>query len=163
MTRGEIWWVELPKPGRPRPRRERSAPSPRPRASVRRPVLIVQSDSFTESALHTVVVVVITSNIKLAAAPGNVRLSKGESGLSKAGVVNVAALATIDKRLMTERIGCLEPARMAEVEAGLKLVLGISRPEFVDPGEAPRRAAHRNAARAHHGRRQSQQIARDKT
>ena len=57
MRRGEVWWANL---GRPRG----SAPG------YRRPVVIVQSDDFNRSDLRTVVAAGITSNMKLALAPG---------------------------------------------------------------------------------------------
>ena len=126
MTRGEIWWATLTKPGGSTPR-------------YHRPVLIVQSDSFTSSGLNTVLVAVITSSTRLADAPGNVALSSEESGLPRRCVVNVSELATIDKSLLTEYVYKLQWAKMAAVETGLKLVLGFAGPDFIDPGEAARR------------------------
>jgi mRNA interferase MazF len=39
-------------------------------------MLVVQSDEFNESAIRTSVCATITSNMRLAAAPGNVRISR---------------------------------------------------------------------------------------
>jgi len=112
MKRGEIWWASLKPP-------EGSGPG------YRRPVLIVQADSFNESRISTVLVSVITSNLELAQAPGNVRISKSDSALPKASVVNVSQILTIDRQFLTERIGALSGRVMDRVNEGLKLVLYV--------------------------------------
>jgi len=112
MKRGEIWWASLPLP-------EGSGPG------YRRPVLIVQANSFNESRISAVLVTVITSNLALAQAPGNVRISKSDSGLPKASVVNVSQVLTIDRQFLTEGIGLLPGQVMDRVNEGLKLVLSI--------------------------------------
>jgi mRNA interferase MazF len=88
-------------------------------------VLVVQSNDFNDSRIQTVIVAVITSNLSLAAAPGNVLCKKRRTGLSKDSVVNISQLYTIDKRFLTERIGTLAPALLKEVESGLRLVLSL--------------------------------------
>jgi mRNA interferase MazF len=112
MKRGEIWWASLISP-------EGSGPG------YRRPVLIVQANSFNESRISTVLVTVITSNLALAQAPGNVRISKSDSGLSRASVVNISQILTIDRKLLTERIGALPGRTMDRFNDGLKLVLSV--------------------------------------
>ncbi len=124
MTRGEIWWSTLSN-------RDGSGGGSGPR--YRRPVLIVQSDSFTDSGINTVVVAVITSNTRLARAPGNVALSMKQSGLLKPAVVNVSQLITIDKSMLTERVHELELSEMAAVNQGLRLVLGPSMMSYLEP------------------------------
>jgi mRNA interferase MazF len=84
----------------------------------------VQSDSFNRSAINTAIVAAITSNLRLGAMPGNVRLRKGEANLPRASVVNVSQLRTVDRARLQAPIGVLAPARMREVLAGLLLVLG---------------------------------------
>ena len=91
----------------------------------RRPVLVIQSNPFNASRIATVIVAVITSNLSLAAAPGNVRVSKSASGLPKASVVNVSQLLTLDRSLLTGRVGALPDNVATQVDDGLKLVLGI--------------------------------------
>ena len=113
MIRGEIWWVSLPTP---------SASEP----GYRRPVLVVQSDAFNRSSIGTVIVASITKNQDLAAAPGNVRITTRQSGLRQPSVVNVSQVLTIGRATLTEKIGALPPAKMAEVERGLLLVLGLA-------------------------------------
>jgi mRNA interferase MazF len=91
----------------------------------RRPVLIVQSSEFNESAIRTVVCAVVTSNLRLAAAPGNVRLGRKVSGLPRDSVVNVSQLVTVDKRLLTTRVRRLSAEVIQGVEAGVRLVLAL--------------------------------------
>lgn len=92
---------------------------------MRRPVLVIQANVFNESRISTIVVAVITSNLSLAEAPGNLRLGKSDSGLSKASVVNVSQVLTIDKTLLTQKIKALPGVLMQRVDVGLKLVLAL--------------------------------------
>jgi mRNA interferase MazF len=86
---------------------------------------VIQSDSFNESRINTVIVAVVTSNVRLAQAPGNVLLERRQSRLPRNSVINVSQILTIDKVYLTERVSLLRPEIMARVEAGLKLVLGF--------------------------------------
>jgi len=88
-------------------------------------VLVVQANAFNESRIATLIVAVMTSNLALAAAPGNVRLGKADSGLSKASVVNVSQLITIDKSFLKGRVRALPAEPLNRVEEGLRLVLGV--------------------------------------
>ena len=63
----------------------------------RRPALVLQHDRLNRSQLNTVVVVAITSNLRYAALPGNVRLRKGDGNLPKPCVVNVTQIQTLDR------------------------------------------------------------------
>ena len=110
ISRGEIWWASLPSPIASEP-------------GYRRPLLVVQSNDFNQSLISTVIAAVITSNLRLADAPGNVLLSKKESGLPIKSVVNVSQLITVDKSFFTEKIGSIEILKLKEVEAGVRLVL----------------------------------------
>jgi len=74
---------------------------------------------------RTVIVASITTNLTLAEAPGNVFLEKGESGLSKEGVVNISQISTIDKKRLTEKVCVLAQSSISEIDYGLKLVLNI--------------------------------------
>lgn len=101
---------------------------PAPRASepgYRRPVLIVQSDAFNKSRVRTVLAAVITSNVRLGRAPGNVTLERRQSGLPRPSVVNVSQIVTLDKSYLTTRVGRLAERPMQQVDAGLKLVLSL--------------------------------------
>ena len=91
----------------------------------RRPVLVIQSNSFNDSRIASVIVAIITANLAIEAAPGNVRLAKTDAGLTKPSVVNVSQLFTIDRSLLTERVRALPNQTMQQVEAGLRLVLSL--------------------------------------
>ena len=112
VQRGEIWWADLPEP--------RSEPG------YRRPVLVIQADSFNASRIQTVIVASITTNLHLADAPGNVLLSAHRSGLSRDSVVNVSQLLTLDRRFLTEKAGSLPPRLERLVDDGLRIVLQLS-------------------------------------
>ena len=112
MRRGEIWWANLPEPAGSGP-------------GFRRPVLIVQADEFNWSRIHTVIAAVITSNVSLAEAPGNVSLSKRSTGLNKESVVNVSQVITLDKTFLTKRVGRLSSEKLKTVEDGLRLVFAL--------------------------------------
>jgi len=88
-------------------------------------LLIVSANSFNDSRINTVVAAVITSNLRLADAPGNVRLPTKGTGLTKPSVANVSQIITVDKTFLRERIGRLNPRLLAEVDDGLRLVLSI--------------------------------------
>lgn len=110
MRRGEIWWANLPDPVGSEP-------------GCRRPVLIIQDDSFTQSRINTIIVVIITSNLRLAEAPGNVFLPQKSSGLSRDSVVNVSQIFTLDKTFLIDQIGSLPDFLQEEVDEGLRTVL----------------------------------------
>ena len=90
----------------------------------RRPAVVVQHDRFNRSAISTTVVAAITSNLRLAAMPGNVRLRRGEAGLPHPSVVNVSQIRTIDRTRLDDRVGVLGTSRMQEVITGLALLFG---------------------------------------
>lgn len=91
----------------------------------RRPVLVVQDDSYNASRLNTTIVGVITSNTALATMPGNVFLPAAVSGLPKDSVLNVTALATVDKSDLDEPVGRPPDSLMADIARGLRRVLGV--------------------------------------
>jgi mRNA interferase MazF len=88
-------------------------------------VLVVSSDQFNETRIATVVVAMITSNLGLERMPGNVLISRTASGLPKESVVNVSALATLNKSDLWQRVGLLPFDLMSEIDAGLRLVFAI--------------------------------------
>jgi mRNA interferase MazF len=112
IRRGEIWWADLPEPRRSEP-------------GYRRPVLVIQGDSFNRSRIQTVIVAVITSNLELADAPGNVLLRAGQTGLPRDSVVNVSQLMTLDRSFLTQHIGTLMRRSQNSVDEGLRTVLEL--------------------------------------
>lgn len=110
ISQGEVWWADLPAPSGSGP-------------GFRRPVVVVQGDPLNRSRIATVVCVPLTSNLKWADAPGNVPLSAATTHLPKDSVANVAQLVTLDKELLTERIGKLSRAKLDLVLSGIDIVL----------------------------------------
>jgi mRNA interferase MazF len=112
MQRGDVWWANLPEP-------TGSA------SGYRRPVLVIQADAFTRSRIATVIIVAITSNLRLVAAPGNVFLPATESGLPKDSVVNVSQIITLDKSMLDEYVDRISATTLTQVEEGVRLVLDV--------------------------------------
>lgn len=110
MRRGEIWWVNL---------REPIASEP----GYRRPALIISTDDMNLSSIKTVLITILTTNLNLAAAPGNVFIPADETGLPRDSVVNVSQLVTADKTFFSECVGELKPEIMLKVAEGLRLVM----------------------------------------
>ena len=112
VQRREVWWADLEVPRGSEP-------------GFRRPILVVQADSFNRSRLRTVLGVVLTSNTRLLDAPGNVLLPAKASGLPQDSVANVTQIVTLDDEYLTERTGRVPTKLMAHIDAGLKLVLDL--------------------------------------
>jgi mRNA interferase MazF len=111
IAQGDVCWADLAEPVGSGP-------------GFRRPVLIVQGDAFNRSRVATVVCVPLTSNVKWGEAPGNVLLPARSSGLSKGSVANVSQIVTLDRDLLTERVGRISKKQLELVFAGLDIVLG---------------------------------------
>jgi mRNA interferase MazF len=88
-------------------------------------VLVIQSDSFNLSRIQTAIVAVITSNVELAHAPGNVLLPARSAGLTRDSVVNVSQLLTLDRSFLTEYAGTLSARLQRSVDEGLRTVLQL--------------------------------------
>ncbi len=112
IKRGEIWWAKLPEPLGSEP-------------GYSRPLLIVQANEFNKSRISTIIAVAITTNIRLAGAPGNILLSSKQSKLPRTSVVNISQIITIDKSFLTEKVHTLSSAIMENVEDGMRLVLKL--------------------------------------
>ncbi|MBI5482087.1 MAG: type II toxin-antitoxin system PemK/MazF family toxin [Deltaproteobacteria bacterium] len=94
VAQGEVWWADLPDPAGSGP-------------GFRRPVVVVQGDALNRSRLATVVCVPLTSNLRWAAAPGNVLLDAAATGLPKDSVANASQIVTVDRAFLSERVGRL--------------------------------------------------------
>ena len=112
VERGDLWWAELGEPDASEP-------------GFRRPVLIVQAEAFNRSRLRTVIAVVLTSNLRLVDAPGNVLMPAKATGLPKDSVANVSQVITIDRDFLTEKAGRLRGQLLKDVDSGLRLVLAL--------------------------------------
>lgn len=112
MKRGQLWWAELHEPHGSEP-------------GYRRPVLVIQADSFNASRIQTVIVVAITSNLRLKNAPGNVLLPARMSGLAKDSVANVSQILTLDKSFLSEQMSQINAQTMRHIDDGIKLALAL--------------------------------------
>ena len=113
IHRGELWWAELDTPFGSEP-------------GFRRPVIVMQSDAFNRSRIQTVVVVPLTSNLRLLDAPGNVLIPAATTLLDKDSVANVSQITTLDRRRLVQRIGRIAADRLRDIEAGVRLVLDFA-------------------------------------
>jgi len=111
IAQGDVWWTDLGEP-------QGSAPA------YRRPVVVVQGDALNRSRIATVVCVPLTSNLKWAAAPGNVLLSKAATGLEKESVANISLLVAVDKQLLVDLVGRISRRQLERVLSGIDTVLG---------------------------------------
>jgi len=112
IRRGEIWWADLPEPVGSGP-------------GHRRPVLVVQSDTFNRSRLATVTVVALTGNVRLVDAPGNVLIPAQSSGLPRDSVANVTQVLTVNRDLLTERVRGVSASIVKQVNEGLRFALDL--------------------------------------
>ena len=112
IRRGAIHWADLGEPRGSRP-------------AKRRPVLVIQNDSYNESRLFPVLAAVITSNTTLATMPGNVFLPAAATGLRRDSVVNVTALVTLNKADLAALVGRVPENLMRDVDQGLRKVLSL--------------------------------------
>jgi mRNA interferase MazF len=112
ITRGDLFWADLGEPVGSRP-------------AKLRPVLVVSSNLYNDTALNTVIVAAVTSNTRLAAMPGNTFLPAQSTGLPRDSVVNVTALATLNRSDLGEPAGLVAGDLLAQVDQGLRLVLGL--------------------------------------
>lgn len=111
VERGQVWWADLGEPAGSEP-------------GFRRPVLVVQSDAFNRSRLRTVLAIVLTSNVRLVDAPGNVLIPARVAGLPRDSVANVSQVITIDRDFLSELAGRVRGQMLKDVDNGLRLVLG---------------------------------------
>ena len=110
MTNGELWWVDFGVP-------IGSA------AGYRRPAIIVQSNELNETELNTVVLVPLTSNLRLAEYKPNVLLKNHETGLHKDSVAILPLITALDKDCFIEKISTLSNATMDKVYDAILEVL----------------------------------------
>jgi len=112
MERGTVWWAQLPEPIASEP-------------GFLRPVIVIQTNAFNRSRIRTIVAVVLTSNLHLAEAPGNVLIPATDSGLPNDSVANVSQIITLDRTFLTEKCGRMPSRIMKSVDDGIRLVLSL--------------------------------------
>lgn len=111
VSQGDIWWADLPEPSGSGP-------------GFRRPVVVVQGDALNRSRIATAVCIPLSSNLRWASAPGNVLLQARLTGLPKDSVANVSQIVTLDKGILTERVGKLSRKKLGVILTGIDIVLG---------------------------------------
>jgi len=116
INQGDVFWVDLGEPAGSGP-------------GYRHPHVVIQNNVFNRSRINTVVVCVLTSNLKRAQAPGNVLLEKGEANLPQQSVVNVSQIFTVDKRDLVEKIGTLSRQRVRQILDGIRI---LTEPRDID-------------------------------
>lgn len=112
IRRGQVWWADL---GTPRG----SSPG------YERPVVVVQANKLNKTNINSVIVVISTTNLRLANIPGNVLIEGGTGGLRENSVINVTQVFTLDKSDLIEQLGTLPPDKLAKMDAGLAEVLAL--------------------------------------
>jgi mRNA interferase MazF len=112
IERGSVWWADLGEPRGSEP-------------GYRRPLLVIQADAFNRSRIETVIAAILTSNLRLLDAPGNVLISARTSGLRRDSVADVSQLITVNRDDLQERSGQLDALTMRQLNAGLRLVLKL--------------------------------------
>lgn len=112
IERGGVYWADL-------------GPAIGSRPAKRRPVLVIQANSFNASRLATVLVAVITSNTALATMPGNTFLPAAATGLPRDSVANVTAVVTLNKTDLAGHVGHIPDSLLYEVDRGLRRVFEL--------------------------------------
>jgi mRNA interferase MazF len=107
--RGDVWMVDF-SPGRGSEQRGL------------RPALVIQNDVGNRYAATTILAAITTT---LKPYPVTVVLKKGEGGLPRPSMVNLAQLLTVDRERLLRRVGALSPERMAEVNAAIVVSLAV--------------------------------------
>jgi mRNA interferase MazF len=109
VRQGGVYWADLGEPRGAGP-------------GHKRPCVVLQNNAFNRSALRTVMVSLLTTNLRRATDPGNVLLDEGEGGLPQRSVVNISQVLTLDKGLLEDHIGTLSHARVRQILQGLRLI-----------------------------------------
>lgn len=119
ICQGDIYWIDLGQPIGSEP-------------GYIRPYVVIQNDVLNSSQIRTVIVCALTTNLRRARAIGNVLLEAGEADLAEQSVVNVSQVFTVDKALLTDKIGKLSRKRVRQILAGLAL---LTTPREIDSSE----------------------------
>jgi mRNA interferase MazF len=109
ISQGDIWWVDFGEPVGSEP-------------GFRRPALVIQTDALNRSRLATVIVCPLSTNLRLARAPGNVLIPAGRAGLGRDSVVVVSGITARDRSRLEELIGKADPGLLRAVVRGLQLL-----------------------------------------
>jgi mRNA interferase MazF len=106
MKRGDVCWLEFPKPDK------------------KRPVLVLTRDSIRD-LLHEVTVAPITSHVR--DIPSEVALTPEADGVPRPCAVNLDHVQTVPAARLGARLTHLDAARMDDVRRALMFALGFDR------------------------------------
>ncbi len=105
INQGDVYWLQ----------------SGEPQSEIPHPHVVIQDNLLNHSRLATVVVCALTSNLKRASYPGNVRLEVHEANLPRPSVVEISKVSAVAKTQLGEYIGSLDDARITQILAGMRL------------------------------------------
>ncbi len=111
IVQGDIYWATLAAPRGSEP-------------GYDRPVVVVQQTAINNSDIRTILCVPLTSNVRLANAPGNVLLSPRKTTLPRPSVANVSQVITLDKQFLTGYVATLPGAALAAILNGIDFMMG---------------------------------------
>lgn len=122
--RGEIYWLDF---------------DPAAGAEMRNlhPALVIQNDIGNQASSLTIVAA-ITCNLQVARLPVGVRIEAGEAGLSKASVIHLGHIYSVDKNCLQRRIGALSTEQMRQVDHAISVSLGLRPFTLIEPSSATR-------------------------
>jgi len=109
INQGDIYWIRLDEP-------------PGANPDYAHPYVVVQDDLFNHSRIDSLVVCALSTNMKMAALPGNVLLESGEANLEKSSVVVVSKISTVQRSQLGEYIGSLDGPRIKQILAGIRFL-----------------------------------------
>lgn len=112
VKRGEVWLANL-------------NPTQGSEQAGIRPVLIFQNDLINRYT-STILAMPFTTNLRRAALPSCVQISKGEGGLITDSVVLCHQLRAIDKTRLKKRLGEIHGQTLATVESCAIFTMGIA-------------------------------------
>ncbi len=110
IRQGAVFWIDRGAPFGSEP-------------GYRRRYVIVQNDAVNRSAINTVLACPLTTNLRMARAPGNLLLREGEGGVAQDSVVNVSQVIALDRARFVEFVGQLSPQRVRRIVQGLILII----------------------------------------
>ncbi|MCA9956253.1 MAG: type II toxin-antitoxin system PemK/MazF family toxin [Anaerolineales bacterium] len=110
INQGDIFWIRANNLDEPE------------LGSYPHPYVVIQDDLLNHSRIHSVVVCALTTNMKQADAPGNVRLEPGEANLPKPSIVVVSKISAVPKAQLGEFVGTLSTQRIQQILAGIRFL-----------------------------------------
>ena len=109
VNQGDIYWIKLDQP-------------PGANPDYAHPYVVVQDDLLNHSRITTTVVCALSTNLKMAALPGNLLIEPGEANLEKPSVVVVSKISSVEKTQLGEYIGSLDSRRIKQILAGIRFL-----------------------------------------